>query len=101
MPPIPACQLSPYPVATDWPQWLTRREAADYLLRQHGMRFGPAALANAAVKGTGPAFQKQGNKHVVYPRGGLDEFACRRMSRLVRSTSELRDAVPSVADGTS
>jgi hypothetical protein len=64
------------------------------------MRFGPAALANAAVKGTGPAFQKQGNKHVVYPREGLDEFAGRRMSRLVRSTSELRDGFPNIEEDT-
>jgi hypothetical protein len=74
----------------EWPQWLTRREAADYLLREHGMRFGAAALANAATNGTGPPYTKQGGKLVSYWRPDVDEWARSRMSRKVRSTSELR-----------
>ena len=76
--------------ASDLPQWLTRRETAAYLRTQHGMRFGAAALANAATNGTGPPYAKQGGKLVSYWRPDVDEWARTRMSRKVRSTSELR-----------
>jgi len=77
-------------IALDWPPWLTRREAAEYLRTVHGMQFGVAALANAATDGTGPPFTKQGGKLVSYWRLDVDEWARTRMSRKVRSTSELR-----------
>lgn len=77
-------------IALDWPSWLTRREAAEYLRAVHGMQFGVAALANAATDGTGPPFTKQGGKLVSYWRPDVDEWARTRMSRKVRSTSELR-----------
>lgn len=75
---------------TEWPPWLTRRLTAEYLLAEHGMQFGVAALANAATKGTGPPFAKQGGKLVAYRREDVDGWARARMSRKVRSTSELR-----------
>jgi hypothetical protein len=75
---------------TQWPNWLTRRLTADYLRAEHGMQFGIAALANAATDGTGPPFTKQGGKLVSYWRPDVDEWARTRMSRKVRSTSELR-----------
>jgi hypothetical protein len=75
---------------TQWPNWLTRQLTADYLRVEHGMRFGTAALANAATDGTGPPFTKQGGKLVSYWRPDVDEWARTRMSRKVRSTSELR-----------
>jgi hypothetical protein len=86
----PIAETSSKPSAPDWPQWLTRREAADYLWTAHGIQFGVAALANAAVKGTGPAFSKQGGRLVSYWRPDVDEWARTRMSRKIRSTSELR-----------
>jgi hypothetical protein len=103
MPPVPPDQASPYgastastpgstPIVKVWPRWLSRQEAASYLREVHGMRFGPAALANAAWEGNGPKFSKQGGKLVSYLREDLDEFAKKRMSRPVRSTSELRGA---------
>ena len=52
--------------------------------------FGAAALANAATNGTGPPYTKQGGKLVSYWRPDVDEWARKRMSCKVRSTSELR-----------
>ena len=102
MPPIPPDQAPPYPSGdsatpastpdvTAWPRWLSRQEASAYLRLAHGMRFGPAALANAACEGSGPPFSKQGGRLCTYAREDLDAFAKLRMSRRVRSTSELRD----------
>jgi hypothetical protein len=76
---------------SEWPPWLTRRELSDYLRIVHGMKFGVAALANAATDGTGPPFVKQGRKLVSYHRPDADLWARGRMSRKVRSTSELRE----------
>jgi hypothetical protein len=80
-----------------WPNWLTRRLTAEYLLAEYGMQFGVAALANAATDGTGPPFTKQGGKLVSYWRLDVDEWAHTRMSRKVRSTSELRNIPPPAA----
>lgn len=74
-----------------WPQWLTRREVSNYLREEHGIKFGPASLANAALRGTGPPFQKDGGKLVSYWRPDVEEWARRRKSRKVTSTSELRN----------
>jgi hypothetical protein len=73
-----------------WPQWLRRSETSQYLRQVHGIQYGPAALANAASKGVGPPFQKDGKKLVVYDRADVDEWARARKSRRVTSTSELR-----------
>jgi hypothetical protein len=56
---------------------------------EYGIKFGVAALANAAVNSSGPAFHKQGGKLVSYLRADVDEWASKR-SRRVKSTSELR-----------
>ena len=74
----------------NWPDWLGRDGASKYLMEAHGIKFGVAALANAAVKGTGPPFHKDGGKLVTYARPDLDEWASKRKSRRVTSTSELR-----------
>jgi hypothetical protein len=77
-----------------WPQWLSRRETSEYLRQRHGISMGHAALANAALKGTGPRFQKDGGRLTVYWRPDVDDYARSRKSRRVRSTSELRGAQP-------
>jgi hypothetical protein len=84
MPPDPTHQPPP----CVWPHWLTRRETAEYLWVQHGIKFGVAALAKGAMDSSGPAFHKQGGKLVSYLRVDVDEWASLR-SRRVRSTSEL------------
>jgi hypothetical protein len=74
-------------VAADWPDWLKRPEASQYLWGMHGIQVGPASLANLASKGGGPAFHKDGFR-VSYSRKDLDEWAPTRRQR-VKSTSEV------------
>ena len=77
-----------------WPQWLNRRETSEYLRQRHGITLRVAALANAAVKGTGPRFQRDGGRLTVYWRPDIDALARLRKSARVRSTSELRGSQP-------
>ena len=70
------------------PPALTRREASEYLERKHGVKLAPATLATLACIGNGPSFRKDGRRP-IYPISGLDEYAERRLSPVVRSTSEL------------
>ena len=86
--------------ASSWPDWLNRREVSDYLWREHGIRLGVAALANAACDGTGPPFQKDGGKLVSYWRPDVDEWASKRRSRKVTSTSELREVTVQPSEST-
>ena len=74
----------------DHPQkrWLSRPEASDYLLNEHGIRRRPTTLAKDVVSGTGPRYRKLG-RGVVYDVADLDDFAESRLSEPVRSTSEL------------
>ena len=51
-------------------------------------RQSPATLAKLAVVGGGPEFRKAG-RTPLYPQDGLDTYAQSRMSRRVRSTTEL------------
>jgi hypothetical protein len=73
-----------------WPQWMSRRETSEYLRVRHGIKMGPAGLANGALKGSGPPFSKDGGVRCVYWRPDVDGWARTRKSRRVRSTSELR-----------
>ena len=70
---------------------LSRKEASEYLLEQHGIRRSPGTLAKLASVGGGPAFRKAG-RIPIYDPPLLDEWAAEITSRVVRSTSELRGA---------
>ena len=72
-------------------RWLSRPEASDYLLNEHGIRRKPKTLAKDVVYGTGPVYRKDG-RHVVYDTADLDTFAESRLSEPVRSSSELEAA---------
>jgi hypothetical protein len=79
---------------TNWPEWLRRAEASEYLRTVHGVVAAPATLANmASRKGNGPRYVRQGKRLTAYHRDDLDAWAATRMSRRVASTSELRTAV--------
>ena len=77
------------------PQNMRRAEAANYLREVHGIPCSPATLAKYACHGhgPGPAFRKAG-KFPLYARDDLDAWANQRLTRLVRSTSELVDSGP-------
>ena len=67
---------------------LSRPEASEYLLNEHGIRRKPKTLAKDVVYGTGPRYRKDG-RAVVYDVADLDAFAESRLSDPVRSSSEL------------
>ena len=67
---------------------MRRADAARYIREAHGIPCAPTTLAKYAVLGGGPAFRKAG-KFPIYSRDDLDAWAERRLSKLVRSTSEL------------
>jgi hypothetical protein len=73
---------------------LRRVEASHYLNEIWRIPHSPATLAKLAVVGGGPEFRKAG-RTPLYPQDGLDTYAQHKMSRRVRSTSELlaREAV--------
>jgi len=70
---------------------MRRADAARYLREAHGIPCTPATLDKYACIGGGPAFRKAG-KFPIYARVDLDAWAEHRLSRLVRSTSELTDS---------
>ena len=70
---------------------LRRWEASRHLLDRHGIEMAVATLAKLACIGGGPPFQKAG-RVPLYPVALLDEWALARLGRVVRSTSERRDA---------
>jgi hypothetical protein len=67
---------------------LRRSEAARYLIDTWRISCSVATLAKLAVAGSGPEFRKAG-RTPLYPQDGLDSYAQSKMSRRVRSTSEL------------
>jgi hypothetical protein len=77
----------------DWPEWLPRAEASNYLRTVHGVIAAPATLANLAHRGGGPQYTRQGRRLTAYHRNDLDVWAATRMSRRVGSTRELRQTL--------
>src|SRR4029077_15239649 len=75
-----------YSVANE--RLLRRSEAARYLSDTWRISHSVATLAKLAVAGSGPEFRKVG-RTPLYPQDGLDAYAQSRISRRVRSTSEL------------
>ena len=70
------------------PPRLRRADVPEYLRRKHGICLAVATLASWAVSGGGPCFQRDG-RWPLYPLSDLDEWAERRLSPIVQSTSEL------------
>jgi hypothetical protein len=68
-----------------------RREAAGHLREKHGIPCSPKTLAKKACVGGGPIFRKFG-RLPLYRLGDLDTWAEEKLSRPVRSTSELEAA---------
>jgi hypothetical protein len=69
-------------------QYITRREAAEYLSRHYGTAAVAAVtLARYACIGGGPEFHKIGRKRVGYTVEALDAWMANRVSPPKRSTS--------------
>jgi hypothetical protein len=75
-----------YSVANE--RLLRRSEAARYLSDTWRISHSVATLAKLAVAGSGPEFRKAG-RTPLYRQDGLDAYAQSKISRRVRSTSEL------------
>jgi hypothetical protein len=69
------------------PRYLRRIEAAKYITI-HYFPMAPRTLAKLACTGGGPRFRKAG-RIPVYGLLELDEYAKRKLSRLLASTSDL------------
>jgi hypothetical protein len=74
---------------SDFPRYMRRTDAARYISERYFPCVG-ATLAKLACTGSGPAFRKAG-KFPLYTRDDLDAWAKQRLSKLVRSTSEVSD----------
>jgi hypothetical protein len=79
--------MSEQPQTNDRERKYRRSEASEYLKREHGLDVAPTTLAKLATTGGGPSFYS-GPKFPLYPQGGLDEWAKRKLGKLVNSTSE-------------
>jgi hypothetical protein len=71
-------------------QYITRREAAEYLARHYGTAaVTTETLAHYACFGRGPEFHKIGRRRVGYTIEALDAWMADRISPAKRSTSEI------------
>ena len=73
----------------DVPSYLRRSEAAAYVTERY-FPTKPKTLAKLAVIGGGPAYRKAG-RIPIYGPPDLDTSAKSKLSRLIRTTSELRE----------
>jgi hypothetical protein len=71
-------------------EYLREKSASDYLKSRYG-HGSVKTLAKLRCTGGGPEFHKAG-RLVVYTRGALDKWAMAKLSRPLRSTSELSAA---------
>ena len=81
----------PAPASRNWPKWMRRQQASEYLAVEHGISHSVATLAKLAVVGGGPAYRKDG-PYPIYAPDGLDEYAGARVGPLRRSTIDEPDA---------
>lgn len=79
----------------NFPKFLSRDQAADYIRMRHGQRCSRSTLAHAAVSGNGPLFRLAG-RYPVYLEEDLDDWARGRISAPRRSTSD-HDGSPVLA----
>lgn len=69
-------------------EFVSRREASDYLKQRWGVSRTEGTLALLATKGGGPAFRKDGRR-VLYAVADLDSWAQSRLSTRYTSTSDV------------
>jgi hypothetical protein len=76
---------------SDREQLFRREEAARYLRDFWKIQLSAGTLAKLAVTGEGPEYRKSG-RTPLYPQDALDSYAQSRLTKRVRSTTELREA---------
>jgi hypothetical protein len=72
--------------STEFPNFMRRAAAADYIRTFYAIPCRHSTLAKWAVGGNGPRFRKAG-KFPIYSRDDLDTWARSRLSEPVQSTS--------------
>jgi hypothetical protein len=77
---------------TNPPKRLRGKEAAEYLMRKHGIVRSPGTLAKLRCLGGGPVFQIAG-RSPLYMLSELDVWAEQLLSPPLHSTSERRPAI--------
>ena len=68
-------------------RYLDRREAAEYLTSQRGLRVSRNTLQKMATVGGGPPYRRFGAR-VIYDPADLDAWASAKLTPLRHSTSE-------------
>ena len=76
---------------------LYRRDSVKYLKDVWGIERTVGTLANQAVSGDGPEFQKDGNR-TTHTTDALDAYAEKQLSPPVKSTAELRELMGTIED---
>jgi hypothetical protein len=71
--------------------FLSRDEAAHYLASR-GLRISKKTLAKYAVTGGGPSYRTFGSRRAVYDPADLETWISEKLTKLRRSTSEMRPA---------
>jgi hypothetical protein len=69
-------------------QYLTRKEASDYI-KSKGIPCSPKTLAKYATIGGSPEYRLFGNRRVVYEAEALDRWIENKLSKPVTSTNQL------------
>jgi hypothetical protein len=70
-------------------RYFDRREAADYLTVQRGLRISRNTLQKMATLGGGPPYRVFGTR-AVYEKADLDDWAAAKLSGKRASTSDRR-----------
>ncbi len=74
--------------------FLNRREAADYLTNERGLKTSWRTLQKKATVGGGPPYRIFGNR-AVYEPSHLDKWSDEELTAIRRSTSEIRSEASS------
>jgi hypothetical protein len=73
------------------PEYMRRKSAAEYVRARWGVPCSPNTLAKLATIGGGPVFRRSG-RTPLYTADNLDRWVESKLSRPMRSTSDVADA---------
>jgi len=79
-------------------RFLRRKAASAYLHKTYGLERAPSTLAKLAVIGGGPAFRRM-NRVPFYSINDLDDWVASKLSKPMRSTSDMASLGSEAASG--
>jgi len=77
---------------------LRRKAASAYVHETYGLERAPSTLAKLAVIGGGPVFRRM-NRVALYSIDDLDQWVASKLSRPMRSTSDMASRASEAPDG--